>query len=274
MKTREQFFKIFLLINLSCSLQLAIGQNPTIKKQIIIRGEGDNQKFSNESNETENLKQIPNSIDKFILKSMKHHHIPGLAAAIIKNGKIAWTKGYGYADIEKNIPFTPNTINAEIGSISKTITASAIMKLWEQGLFDLDDPINNYLPFTINNPYYPNIPITFRMLLNHSSSIAENGDVFIYNFDFNNSPTETLGNYVYDILNPAGSLYVDSIYFNNYTPGSQWSYSNFGYVLLGYLVEHPSASRPATSSCCQMKTAGNIFLCCARNNSPCRISTG
>src|SRR5690349_1804285 len=117
----------------------------------------------------ENANSQTTAVDNFILNNMNGNHTPGLSAAIIKNGKIAWSKGYGYANIEKNIPFTPNTINSEIASISKPVTTTAIMKLWEQGRFQLDDPINNYLPFAVTNPFYPNIPITFRMLLLHTA---------------------------------------------------------------------------------------------------------
>ncbi len=58
-----------------------------------------------------------------------------------------------------------------IASISKTITATAVMQLWEQGLFELDDDVNDYLPFNVRNPNHPDVPITFRMLLTHTSSI-------------------------------------------------------------------------------------------------------
>src|SRR5947207_5389856 len=87
--------------------------------------------------------QTATALDNYILQQMSNTHVPGLSVSIIRNGKIVWAKGYGYADIDKDIPFTPNTINAEIASISKTVTADAVMKLWEQGLFQLDADVNN-----------------------------------------------------------------------------------------------------------------------------------
>src|SRR5690349_8479748 len=82
--------------------------------------------------------QTSGALDNFILKQMNTGHIPGLEAAIIKDGKIAWSGGYGKADIDKDIPFTANTIHSGIASISKTIIATALMQLYEQGYFQLD----------------------------------------------------------------------------------------------------------------------------------------
>lgn len=110
-------------------------------------------------------------IDNYILQKMKEYHMPGVGITYIKDGQVAMAKGYGYANIQQDIPFTPHSI-IEIASISKTITATAAMQLWEQGLFDLDDPVNEYLPFPVINPFFPNDTITIRMLLNHTSSLG------------------------------------------------------------------------------------------------------
>jgi CubicO group peptidase (beta-lactamase class C family) len=74
--------------------------------------------------------------------------------------------------MENKIPMTDKTIQ-NIGSISKTITATAVMQLWEKGKFKLDDDVNGYLPFKERNPYFPDDPITFRELLTHKSSIKD-----------------------------------------------------------------------------------------------------
>ena len=181
--------------------------------------------------------QTSDTLDLFILNVMKHHDIQGLSACIIKDGKMAWAKGYGYANVEKNIPFTPNTIHAEIASLSKSITATALMQLWEKNLFQLDDAVNNYLPFTVINPYFPQTQITFRMLLSHASSINTNYDIGSDKFDFNNEYFPKLGKYLFDILNPHGSYYSDSLCFYKCEPGTRWNYSGTGYALIGYLVE-------------------------------------
>lgn len=188
--------------------------------------------------------QTVSAVDDYILGYMKDNKTPGLAVGVIKDGKLAWSKGYGYADIEKDIPFTPNTIMHEIASISKTVTATAIFQLWEDGLFQLDDPINNYLPFAINNPFYPDIPITFRMLLSHKSSIHIN-DLDPVSIMFGPPGTlMSLGDFIQNRLVPGGIFYnFETPSFHNFQPGAEYQYSNTGYALLGYLVERISGIR-------------------------------
>lgn len=184
--------------------------------------------------------QTPDSLDVYIKNSMHNHYIPGLSAVIIKQGKIVYANGFGFANIENNFPFTPNTVNAEIASISKTITATALMQLWEQHKFNLDEAINNYLPFKVTNPYFPDVPITFRMLLAHTSSLSTKYEATYDNFNFVKNPLPTLGKFLFDFLDPEGSLYVDSLCFHKYKPGKKWSYNGTGYALIGYLVEQIS----------------------------------
>lgn len=201
--------------------------------------------------------------DDYILDQMRVHKIPGVVASLVKGGKVAYVKGYGLADIEKDIPYTSNTIQG-VASISKVLTATAIMKLWEQNEFELDDNINDYLPFPITNPFYPDIPITFRMLLSHTSSVSfahhiVNGSLLEYAiFPAGNAPE--LGSFLADHFVPGGSNYIDSVSYNKFPPGSQFLYSNFGYGILGYLVENISGM-PFYQYCNQ-----NIFDPLCMNN--------
>ena len=111
-------------------------------------------------------------IDQDIYNFMEKENIPSISASIVKNGEIVWMKSYGYADINNQIEADNNTVYM-LASCSKTITATALMQLYEQDLFQLDEPINNYLPFSVFNPNYET-EITFRMLLTHTSSIKDN----------------------------------------------------------------------------------------------------
>lgn len=181
--------------------------------------------------------------DDYILDQMRVLKIPGVVATLIKDGKVAFTKGYGLADIDKDIPYTPNTIQG-IMSISKPVTATAIMKLWEQNEFELDDPINDYLPFPVINPFYPNTPITFRMLLSHTSSVNRglhlvNGSLQVLS-QFPQGTAPALGSFLQSYFVPGGSFYIDSISYHRFQPGTQFVYSNYAFGLLGYLVEQIS----------------------------------
>ena len=100
-------------------------------------------------------KEIPKtSIDSFIQSKMYGVGIVGIGASIIIDKKLVWTNGYGYADKEAKVPFTPSTI-MNIASISKTFTGVCIMKAIEEGKVSLDEDISNYLPFKVINLISP-----------------------------------------------------------------------------------------------------------------------
>ena len=160
---------------------------------------------------------------------MDYLDIPGIAAAVIKDGELFWMNTYGLADIENDVMVTENTLFM-LASVSKTFTATALMQLYEEGEFDLDDPVNDYLPFTVENPFYPSTSITFRMLLTHTASISDNlGDNIT-----GDHPTP-LGEFLENYLDPRGDDYFEDNYFE-YEPGTDHEYSNTGIALAGYLV--------------------------------------
>lgn len=154
---------------------------------------------------------------KFVPKSMTKIEIPGCAVALIDSNGPIWIQGFGYADIERKSPVTGDTY-FNIGAVSKTITATAIMLAVQDGLLDLDEPIALYLPdFRIQSKYesHPEQKITLRNLLNHTSSLVREipgGD-----FDkFSEGLTEN------NFTNPVGKKY---------------SYSNTGYDLAAYILQ-------------------------------------
>ena len=116
--------------------------------------------------------QVMAELDDFIIQEMSVRHLMGLAACIIKGGQVAWAKGYGWANLAKKQPFSPDTL-MNIASVSKTVTATAVMQLWEDGRVGLDNDINAYLPFKVRNPRHPDDKITVRQLLTHTSSIGD-----------------------------------------------------------------------------------------------------
>jgi CubicO group peptidase (beta-lactamase class C family) len=178
--------------------------------------------------------QSTDEFDQKILDYMNTAHWPSLALAILKNNTMVWSKGYGYADI-KNKRNATNTTVYMLASISKTVTATAIMQLWEKGLFDLDDDINEYLPFSVRNPNYPDVPITFRMLLAHRSGITADYVRLFIIFSVLRVPYAYLG----EFLTPGGRFYSPKNW-EDVRPGSTQVYSCVGYELLGYLVERLS----------------------------------
>jgi CubicO group peptidase (beta-lactamase class C family) len=173
-------------------------------------------------------------LDEFLLEAMDREHIPGLAAAIIKNKQLVWSNGYGWADIERRIPMTPDTVQ-NIGSVSKTFTATALMQLWEQGKFQLDDDVNDYLSFRVAHPADPGIAITFRLLITHRSGIND-GTAYAKTYACGD-PTISLESWLKAYLIPDGQYYNAKENFHEWMPGDGFGYCNVAYGLLGHLVE-------------------------------------
>lgn len=145
---------------------------------------------------------------------------------------------FGNADVVSGTPITTDT-KYRIASISKTITAIAIMQLVEQNLLGLDDNIGDVLGYEVLNPNYPNLPITVRMLLSHTSSIID-GTTYnsFLNATVNQDPIPNLS----EILTPNGTYYTAS-QFTTTLPGNYFNYSNINYVILGTIVEKVSHLR-------------------------------
>jgi len=175
------------------------------------------------------------SLDSFIVATMAQTHIAGLSACIVRDGAIAWSGAFGYSYVDGGIPVTDSTLFM-LASVSKTVTGLALMQLWENGNFELDDNINDYLPFPIVNPNYPSAPITFRQLLTHTSSLNDNWDVMFSTYVYGDTPIP-LDQYLADYFVPGGTYYDPVANFNSWAPGTVHEYCNHGFVLIGYLVQ-------------------------------------
>ena len=168
--------------------------------------------------------EISERVDAFIAAEMRAEKIPGLALAIVRDGKTIKSFGYGLANIELDVPVKSETI-FQTGSVGKQFTATAVMMLVEDGKIRLDDPIGKYLsgaPATWKN-------ITVRNLLTHTSgihdyeteSLKKKGAAFI---NLRNDYTED------ELFRKFSGLPLD------FPPGSKWNYSNSAYVILGILI--------------------------------------
>jgi len=183
-----------------------------------------------------------------LASQLRRLDVPGLAVGIVKNGRVICTGVAGMANIEQKKPVTADTLFM-IASISKVVTATALMQLQEEGKFKLDDDVNRYLPFRVSIPESPASPITFRQLLTHTSSIRDNstyincplscdygselGDYVTRGAD---SPI-SLAEFTRGYLTPGGAYYDADDNFDSDEPGTSSRYSNMGIVLAGYLVE-------------------------------------
>ena len=152
----------------------------------------------------------------------------GVGVAMVKGGRTRFSDGFGYADVQTGCRVTRNAIS-EVGSVSKTVTATALMLLWQEHAFKLDDPVAPHLDFPVVNPGFPDVPITFRQLFTHTSSIS---DAEYYDLDFATGAVPPLRDFLTDYLVPGGKWYVAKRCYSNAKPGTAWSYSNVGVALL------------------------------------------
>ena len=120
-------------------------------------------------------------------------------------------------------------------SSSKVVTGAAVLKAMSEKGIGLDAPVNAYLPFKVVNPAFPGTPITFRMLLTHTSSILYDVDTG-HDLYGDGDATMPLGEFLREYLVPGGRFYKPTNYSAS-APGSAWAYSNINASLLGYLVE-------------------------------------
>lgn len=196
------------------------------------------------------LRPVPHELDAAIQQQVQAAKLPGAAVAILKGNQVIFAQAYGFANIEEMRAATPDTLY-QVASVSKLATATAVMRLYEQGSFQLDDDISQFLPFKVRNPRFPDRPITFRMLLAHTGSI-DDGPAYAASYTLGRSedPTEPLGEFLREYLTPNGRYYNPDKNFTQAEPGTKYAYSNVGFGLLGYLVERISG-QPFDDYCTQ-----------------------
>ena len=154
---------------------------------------------------------------------------PGCAAAVSLNGETVFEKAFGLADMEFNVPNTPQTI-FESGSVAKQFTAAAIVLLQQDGTLSLADPVRKYIP---ELPDYGS-PLTIRHLLNHTSGIRDWGTVMSLT-GAGRGDRVISQDLALDVITHQRGL--------DFTPGSEYSYSNSGYNLLAIIVERVSKQK-------------------------------
>ena len=162
---------------------------------------------------------VTSKVDQYLQSEMKAQQIPGVSVAVMKNGEIIFAKGYGFANVEHQVPVKPETI-FQSGSMGKQFTATAVLLLMEEGKLALDDNISKYFPETPEA--WRNI--TIRHLLTHTSGMTD----YPEGFDFRRDYTED------ELYQRAKTIPLA------FQPGEKWSYSNIGFVMLGILIHKVS----------------------------------
>ncbi|RRJ64906.1 class A beta-lactamase-related serine hydrolase [Paenibacillus oralis] len=173
--------------------------------------------------------RLEQTLDAVINEAMAKDHIPGVAIVVTMEERIIYKKGYGYADIKRKIPVDPDQTVMPVGSLTKSLTATAIMQLKEQNKLSLEEDVNSYLT-SVKIPLYRQQPITLQHLLTHTAGLDEAlyGTTAV-------SPAKTI---------PLGEFLER--YFGQQPPvrppGKEYAYSNAGLGLAAYVLEEVTGS--------------------------------
>ncbi|MEP0496505.1 MAG: serine hydrolase domain-containing protein [Paraglaciecola sp.] len=168
---------------------------------------------------------VDKSISPMITKFMAKDDIPGVAVVVVKDGKILFKRGYGFADVAAQTPVNPDTSLFHIGSVTKLFTATAAMQLYEQGKLDLHVSVNEYLTnMKVEEPFER--PITMADLLTHRGGLGYKLLGTVTSFGQVSSP---LGEHLPAVLPGAAR-----------TPGFVSIYSDYGIALEGRVIEEIS----------------------------------
>ena len=163
-------------------------------------------------------------IDGFIDSTLRRAQVAGALVVIVRADSVLLAKGYGLANVQQKIPVDAARTGFRLGSVSKLLTATAVMQLVEEGQLDLDRDVSQYLDFRLRNPYPT--PITLRHLLTHSAGFTNVLKGLGY-LDASLAPT----------LEEHVKRYQPQV---TYPPGTTPAYSNYGIVLAGYIVQRTS----------------------------------
>jgi len=166
------------------------------------------------------VNKLAADLEPEIRRALVEGNIPSATIALVSGDKVIWTGAYGESNLRARTPATVNTVYL-IGSTFKAMSTVALLQQMEQGKFKLDEPVNKYLDFKIQNED-PKNPVTFRHLFTHTSGLTGDfGAVPVWN---NAAPT-TLDEFVRTSLKVA------------HPPMTKVEYSNPAFTLIGYLVE-------------------------------------
>lgn len=159
------------------------------------------------------------AIEKAAAGFMSANSVPGLSAAVVLEGEPRWSAGFGMADLENYSPATSVTL-FRLGSISKPISATAVLQLWESGKLDLDIPVQKYCPAFPQKEW----PITTRQLLGHLAGIRH------YNPDGKGDVPEDSARH-FSSMQESLQLFANDPLVAK--PGTKFNYSTYGYTLIG-----------------------------------------
>lgn len=168
-------------------------------------------------------------IEKAASRFMAANSVPGISAAVVQEGELVWSEGFGMADLENFVPAASSTL-FRLGSISKPITATAILQLYERGKLDLDAEVQKYCPAFPKKEG----PITTRELLGHLGGIRH------YNPDGKGDIPDDSAKHFATMQDSLQIFANDPLVAK---PGTKFQYSTYGYTVLGCVLEGAASQK-------------------------------
>ncbi len=165
--------------------------------------------------------ELETFIDNIVNEQIQNNHLAGVAISVVKSDRVLFAKGYGYADVEAQVPVSAESTMFQIASLTKLFTWTALMQLVERGKLDLDSDINTYLDFNIPDKF--DAPITLRQLMTHSAGFEDRSYDLV-------APSA-------DSLAPIGDWLTTHLPARIWAPGEVIAYSNYGATLAGYIEQ-------------------------------------
>ncbi|PWL39930.1 serine hydrolase [Flagellimonas aquimarina] len=208
---------------------------------------------------TQRFEILKDSLSHELTEIQRKGDIKGFGVAIVNEDTTLYAKGFGYSTIDPEQAYTKNTVQ-NIASVSKTLIGISLLKAQEMQKLNLEDPVNNYLPFEVFNPFHPEDAITIRQLATHTSSIQD-GDLYgkksyilenakdtlriksIPSAEEFNAPESDLdmGRFLENFLSVEGEWYQQTSFLEN-KPGELYEYTNVGATLAAYIIEIATGS--------------------------------
>lgn len=187
------------------------------------------------------------AFDTFVDEQLRAHTIPGAAVALVRDGEVVWSKGYGFANVNDERPVTADT-PFMIASVSKAVMGVALMHAVENNTVALDADINDYLDFTVKNPRLATLSeqgdssITLRHLATHTSGITDRDWLYTNSYSYGD-PVISLEAFLRDYFSLDGKQFRTEGNFLDSAPGKTSAYSNIGAGLAGHVIGAATGQR-------------------------------
>lgn len=169
------------------------------------------------------LAGLPDFVDGVVAGQIASRQVAGATVTVVANGRVVFTRGYGFANVPERIPVDGERTLFRPGSVSKLFTWTALMQQIEQGKVDMDADVNRYIDFKI--PDYQGQPIRVRDLFSHSEGMSDVGGIIFRSFEETSPYQQWIKVHIPERM---------------WSPGTEIAYSNYGAALAGYIVERVS----------------------------------